>query len=602
VGDVCLHKRGVLLWKFTSSMSAGTPEQYTSDSVDRAKEQISVDDTGRTLTGLLAGILLLFGVVTVVWTIRLVIRCYTPAWVSDQWSMVGFLMETHDRPGLRALWSQHNEHRIILQRLAGLADMFWFGNRSISLRAEIIATQFLHLGVFVYACRRWGKFSVSTLAALAGFLAYCFFSPLQMENFNWGFQVTFVFVGLAASATILLMLVCKQQDGNKQQLLFLWITIAAAALTEMGNANGLLIWPILLFMAFVLELGRRKQLIVALCAAGGIAVYLIGYHSPAYHSNPLETVRHPASLCKYMLTCFGYSWDSTLPNVSSWPTVAEWCVCLVFIGLICLAVRCVFRRKREALLIVFVVADAMFFVGTVAMAAAGRIKFGYVQATSSRYQSFALVLWACAAIGIALFVRNQGWKSRASLNGAMLIVLLAAVGRWHTIETNELSKKVGRDQGWKALMSNQLGSPTLGYLFPDPGFVRGAYPYLVSHHLMSFSMQDSAPPVVSQRCDGWVDQAVSIGGNKMLVAGWAYDYTRPFAAAQVALVSPDGQILDSTGTGIARPDVPAATPTVESETSGWQAIWPAPPPGKYKMYVVIDGRADCALQGNVIVP
>lgn len=447
------------------------------------------------LNWLFAAGLLFFGLATIFWMFRIDRRNYSPAWFNDQWEMITFLVDRHGHPGIADFWSQHNEHRIIIQRLAGLADMFWFGNQGISLRIEIFAIQLLHLALFVYACRRWGQFSLSAFVALSGALAYCFFSPLQVENFDWGFQVTFVFVGLAATASIALLLITSEQLGSRQNWT-LAATMVAAALTEMGNANGLLIWPILMAVAFGLRLSGGTQRTIGLCSLVGISVYLKGYKSPGYHSQPLDSLRVPGKLIKYVVSCLGFSWDSTLPNVTSvWPTVAESFSALSIVALLVIAIRIARRKGQPSRMLVFVTAVAMFFLGTIFMAASGRIKFGYAQATSSRYQSFALVYWACVALAVAFLIRKYGDVAKAVFSGVMLVLIVASVGRYKAIGANELAAKVRLDTAWNAFLAGDLNNPSLIYLYPDPNLIRQFYPYMIHYGLIPPpSPQPSAHP------------------------------------------------------------------------------------------------------------
>lgn len=546
-------------------------------------------------------LILVLGLATVYWTVKLIVSGYSPALVSDEWGVLFTLIQTHGHLGVRDLWAQHNEHRIIIQRLLSLADIFWFGNKGISLHVEILLAQTLHLGVFIYACHRFAKFSGWVLLTLAGVFAYCFFSPLQMENFDWGFQVCFVLVGLAASGSIVLLIFSKQIVNGRRPALLFAAAIASAVISEMSVANGLLIWPVLLLVGFILDLSWRKQVYLLLAAICGIGAYLIGYHSPPYHSNPVESLHHPGLVLKYMLTCLGFSWDPALPNTSLWPTPVE---SIAFVGILLmigLAIACVVRRGAAPALLVFVAADSLFFIATIAMAATGRIRFGYVQATSSRYQSFALFFWACMAITAFALCRNKRSSRNLVLQAGIFIILLGSLNRWGLIKRTEMARKARLDKGWDAALSGRLTDPAVASLFPDPANLYIAVQYMIANHLVHPVQPTLVIMPKAAGCVGWIDGAVQTSDGKLIASGWAYDYTKSAPAKAVVLINSDGSVVRSTGTGLARPDVPKTDSTVHSETTGWQAAWTAPPPGSYKAYAVISDRQHCPLDGNVVV-
>ena len=86
----------------------------------------------------------------------------------------------------------------------------------------------------------------------AGLIAFCIFCPTQYENLVWGFQLGFVIPAtmatLAAFSLLLLQRDCYAADARRRWLL--WVCVAAASAATWSLANGMLLWPLLLFAAW----------------------------------------------------------------------------------------------------------------------------------------------------------------------------------------------------------------------------------------------------------------------------------------------------------------------------------------------------------------
>ncbi|MGH9582982.1 MAG: hypothetical protein ACRD4O_08620, partial [Bryobacteraceae bacterium] len=231
----------------------------------------SDEELGRKTTTALAWGIAVFALFAFVYTLGSIIRLYTPIMFWDHWLVLGFL-----RPGhltLGNLWSLHNEHRYLIGRLLALADIVLFRGQSVSLYLEIFAFQALHLLIFVWVIRRFAHFSRPVLISLLAFLLYCMFSPLELENFVWSFQTAFVLAGCAASACFMFACWYTTIPANnpRRRTLALSCCILLAWVAEASLANGVLVWPLLLFMALALGFRKRDLLIITGMGAAAIA-------------------------------------------------------------------------------------------------------------------------------------------------------------------------------------------------------------------------------------------------------------------------------------------------------------------------------------------
>src|SRR5262245_52491994 len=85
------------------------------------------------------------GLWTALFTAKTVRHTYSPVIFWDQWEIIDNLYwDEHHNNGAfytKQLWVLHNEHRIVTGRLAELADIKFFGGRSVSLLIEIYLVQ-----------------------------------------------------------------------------------------------------------------------------------------------------------------------------------------------------------------------------------------------------------------------------------------------------------------------------------------------------------------------------------------------------------------------------------------------------------------------------
>src|SRR5579864_1219387 len=274
----------------------------------------------------LSAVILSLGLYAAVSTALLVYRTHSPVPYFDQWAFVDSMMHLGKTPVLSLLWAQHTEHRILVGRITGYADLEWFGGRNISLLIEIYLIQLAIALVFIWMFHRFGPRRWTVAVTAAGLFIYCMLCPVQLGNFIWGFQTTFVFTGFAA-AVAFAGVACHADkiamDKERWISAPLLLSLCAAFLAECGIANGLFVWPILVLLGFFLHFPKRSQLLTVLAAFIAVGFYLYGYQSPPQHANPLISIQHPLALAKFVITYFASTWDSTLPSTSWWPTVSE---------------------------------------------------------------------------------------------------------------------------------------------------------------------------------------------------------------------------------------------------------------------------------------
>ena len=203
------------------------------------------------------------------------------------------------------LWSQHNEHRILVPRLQFIVDYALFDGRLTFLLAMVLISSVLLGGVMTWPIATVWRDRVVTL----GFLTFvsATLSPAGIENLSWPFQVGLVQAYLFAVAAIVLS-VCwlRVELPNRLDWLALISIVILGAGATYSSANGLLVWPVVWAVMLRRKVGWRS---VALVGAAGIVLigsYLWHYEPVEGHSPYAEAIRHPLGLARYVAVFLGH--------------------------------------------------------------------------------------------------------------------------------------------------------------------------------------------------------------------------------------------------------------------------------------------------------
>src|ERR1017187_3427242 len=230
-----------------------------------------INNAGR-LSRVLSILILCLGVCTAVFTAILVCQTYSPVPWFDQWSFVDTLKRAGGTLRFSQLWEQHGEHNVAIGLICGFVDLRFFGGRNVSLLIEVYVVQACVAFLLIWMAYRFGRLRGSALFTTAGFSLFCALCPNQMENFGWGFQIAFVFCGLAVAASFAGLIYHQRAFAiDKRRWISWWLILSliAAFLPQWCLASGLLVWPLLAILAFSLRFPTRTQFVIV--AAGTVA-------------------------------------------------------------------------------------------------------------------------------------------------------------------------------------------------------------------------------------------------------------------------------------------------------------------------------------------
>lgn len=523
---------------------------------------------------------------------------------------------------LSLLWSQFNEHRQFIPNLFYLADLYVAGGRNILLLVSIFLAQIFHLCVWGYIFRKFADFSGTALRTAIGIAAFCLFSPNQYENFVWGFQITFVIPGLAATMSLAALLQHHKHVQYDNQAIaysdFLLLALFAASLGSLSMVSGLLIWPLLLLTAFILRLAFKTLLLIGVSAVAVLAFYFKGYTNesqllPFLRSQSLETV-------KFLLLYFGASWKRI--SLSLGIALAAAAICVALAGY----VRLLLNRSAADRFTLLLLGVILFCLGTGSMTAVGRIGLGMAQAYTSRYQTIAMLFWLCAALLTVRWLWKAGREGRldfvaiGSFQASVFLIMLLIgteamelrrdlLDRRKTLETATLALVTGvPDISLAGVVPNSLVLQYFDFRAVDLKFLLRLDDWVYGdmfYRSFGNNFGQVYEKAAGTECSGSLDYVKPIAdtverGSR--VYGWAWDTSRNQPVSKIVIATSDGTIYGlarGDGYGLARQvSISHPAPTI------WRGFLRGMPKAVpiHAYAIVANGRRACPLNVSSSVP
>jgi hypothetical protein len=537
-------------------------------------ELISHPDKLRRIIFTSGVVLLLSGLCTAALCPWLIKIAFSPTPHADEWAILNDIAAGRKWFSPAWLWQQANEHRVPLLRLAMYADLEFFGGHGYLLYSLTFVTLSLQWLMWTMFVRKVATLPRLIWMPVAGFFGFCFFCPNQIQNFYFAIQWTFVAEFFFSSAAFI-ALAWFTSKGRP------WCAVGLASfagfLAEGSLANGVLTWPVLSASALALPMRRAHRLVLGGIGVAAIALYLYGYWQPSYHSNPLDTIRQPFHVAQYVLRYIGHS-------LSAYFVQSGFAAVVLSLAGFC-AVIYLLRQPMTHVLGVVFAATMCFVLATAAMTGLGRLKLGIQQAEDSRYQTPAMLYWACvfAALVIAAWL-IRSWRDVLALNLAALLAVFLPVANLRALaksarERADCASFSGEslDQG----VSDPFVAPEL--VIPMPIII----PITRYLHARGVQLGPNPPKVPSSiilshfengRCVGRLDAVTPLkrfdpGPEELRVDGWAVNLRTHGPAELIAIIDDHGTVLAESSLHFARPDVLARNPGTRGLV-GWHIYVP----------------------------
>jgi hypothetical protein len=337
-----------------------------------------------------------------------------PFW--DEWEMVP-IFQKHDAGTLTLydFWSQHNEHRLFFPQLLiyGMAFLTHW-----NLKFEVVINFLLAGGSFVLIADMIRRTFASTklrfgLAMLASAL---FFSPMQWENWLWGWQIEWYMVVLAIIATVWIL--CFWPQSEKWARWKYPAAIATAIIATYSLGSGPFVWFIGAGLLLLAKTPRRYLYVWGGAAAVTLISHYYHYSSSAGQPSKALALHEPLNFFAYITSYLGR------------PLAFHIIMSMIIGGLLLLAAAWVvyqsFRKRHlipKLLPWYGVAAFAGFSAFTTTLS---RLGYGVGQGFASRYMTISL-LFTIGVIAMVLIVAQEYPKIRQRQT-ALLVALLLLVG------------------------------------------------------------------------------------------------------------------------------------------------------------------------------
>ena len=331
----------------------------------------------------------------------------TPFW--DEWDGTAPLFEkmAAGTLGFADFFAQHNEHRILFPRLIffGLGRLTHW-----SIRAELFVSWFLALiclfNIWQLTWRSGWKDSIRSFWILFS-SSVLLFSPLNHDNFLWGFQIGFLLPIAGVTACIWVATYVRHP------LNFVF-SIILCTICTFSIASGLTSWllttPLLMLAPARSTSSRKWWAIWILTFLFELLAYFWGYEKPARHPSLWSPLSHPMPALEFVLAFLGnpFTFGTNLPPL---PLGVGMGGLLVLTLLICTVY--LWRKRHDRTLI----GEGLpwLMLATVAVSSAvltmiGRLGFGPAQVRASRYIEFEVML-PIALLALVPVVRSHWTRS-----------------------------------------------------------------------------------------------------------------------------------------------------------------------------------------------
>jgi len=295
---------------------------------------------------------------------------------------------------VKLFFSQHNEHRIVFNRIVELLQLKLFGEINF-LYLVLIG----NVGWFlvIYLLWRYAK---------SENISFIYFSPvlIVLLAFSHNELMTWAMASIQQYYQILFSLISIYFLVNKK----LFYALGAMILSIFTGGGGIVLIP--LFVVYMILHRNWKNLFVTLMISAIILfIYFVvlGYEKPGHHPSILNTLKNPKMIIEYILVFIG----SLAGSKTAAATIGT--ALIIFFA---------YKLKYSYKKMPFLVWSILFILGTATATALARAGFGIEQALSSRYSEYSLLFLSLIYLQY-LFTEKQD-NSNVILIGYLFSIII----------------------------------------------------------------------------------------------------------------------------------------------------------------------------------
>ncbi|HUB93406.1 MAG TPA: hypothetical protein VMB52_02790 [Verrucomicrobiae bacterium] len=321
-----------------------------------------------------------------------------PFW--DEWELVPIFQHLHAGHFYwHDFWQQHNEHRIVLPTLilVGLAYLTHWNIQTECVLSLLVATaSFWILRDTILMTFGSGKHRMTFYLLLL--IALIWFSPVQVENWLWGWQLEWF---LNVLGVVLVIYGVAKLLRGATTIQYLPIILCGGVMAQYSLGNGTLIWPLIVLTLWYIRVSIWQTFSVLTVGSITTALYYVHYASVGTDvvSRRLAEA-HPLTWSRYVLMYLGrpVSFLSKPASLLGFVLAATFLALAVYL---LSRKRELFRQGLPWLIL------GSYTLGSALITGIARLDFGVSEALSSRYTTISSLL----LISLILL----GWLARSSI-------------------------------------------------------------------------------------------------------------------------------------------------------------------------------------------
>ncbi len=388
----------------------------------------------------------------------------------DQWELVSLFEKYHDgQLAFSDFFAQHNEHRLLFPRLV----MFVLAEASSwNIQLEMFASVLL-AGAALFFLYKTLAYTIRNKMlrwlALAS-ISIIFFSPIQWENWLWGWQIQWYL-------NILGLIVAVWALGVWQASPLKRIVVAtfAAIVATYSLASGFFVWVVCVPLLWFVPSLRRWLWLWLVLAAAAIGSHYIGYQDPMYSPSRMLFLDAPFAFAKYVATYLAH--PITVESVHTKFTAVFYAA--VFGGALVIIFKKARHLLRAELLPWFIL--ALYACCAAASTGVSRLGLGVEQAYSSRYVTISQFLLITLVVLLYILIEHK-LARRFAMVALIIIVSLVLLNYAKGIIQMDKQSKILRSARQCAMQAQSKEDECLLKLYPSKGHVWPRLEYLRSIH------------------------------------------------------------------------------------------------------------------------
>jgi len=348
---------------------------------------------------------------------------------------------------LALLFSQHNEHRLMLYRSLTVLITWLTGSLNLKVLTIIGNLSLLGFAVFLYKSARLRLAKHKAL----------YFLPAAFMLFQPQYYAIILQSGAIADLGIVCFSLAAIYFLNKPAIRYFFFALFAAMLAVFSKANGFLIFPAGLVI-LIFNKKYKEGLIWSLTGVILSVIYFAGYVRPV-DSPPLAIFNQPVESGKFILYLIGAGLADFFPSSAAFSGPLT----MISGALVLMYFIFIFTRLKSGKLNIIIFTFLVFLFLTVIAITIGRSLFGAEYALSSRFRVYSDIFLILVYITIIEFLSDKVIKLAFPA-----VLILAMVFNFISYKKNYPAMLYTRQVLENGLAEWKIDN-TFGLQYPNPG-------------------------------------------------------------------------------------------------------------------------------------